>query len=171
LGEQQLEGLWTYAAYEAGGVQRTPEAVAGMYPIVLLPGDHLPGWHGLWAVISYGYQGGAWTEAELKVSCRCTILGTDRESEPPGPDFRLVAGGRFRVAPGRSPKEIDLEQFWGGTALPSSCQMGLYRIGPDRLTLCLSELGKPRPSGFRSDESPYQSLGELVRGDVRRRSP
>jgi uncharacterized protein (TIGR03067 family) len=167
LEEQELEGLWTYATHEGGGVKRTQEEVAAMYQLVLLPGEHLPGWHGLWAVISYGYHGGTWTSAELKLSCRCVILGIDRGSEPPGPDFYLWAGGRFRVAPDRSPKEIDLEQFWRGSALPSY-QMGLYRLDSDRLTLCLSESGKPRPSGFRSDEHPYQSLGELIRGDIRR---
>jgi uncharacterized protein (TIGR03067 family) len=166
LDEQQLDGLWTYTANEVGGARRTQEQVAAMYQVVLLPCDRLPGWHGLWAVISYGYQGSKWTEPELKLSCRCVILGTDRESEPPGPDFYLWAGGRFRIAPDRSPKEIDLEQFWMGGVLPSY-QMGLYRIDTDRLTLCLSESGKPRPSRFRSDEHSDQSLGELVRGAPR----
>src|SRR5262249_53979078 len=123
----------------------------------------LPGWTGLWAVVTCGYEGGMWSEAEIRATCRHIILGTDREGETPGSDFYLWAGGRFRIAPQGSPKEIDLGQVWKGAVIPSSLQLGLYRVEQTRLTLCLAWPGHPRPSGFTSGDSPYQGLGELLR--------
>jgi uncharacterized protein (TIGR03067 family) len=168
LEEQRLEGLWSYIAYEVGGINRTPEQVATMAQLVLLADDYLPGWNGLWAVVAYGYEGGVWSEAEIKASCRQIILGTDRQTEASASDLYLWAGGRFRTAPQRSPKEIDFEQFWSGTVLPSSMQLGLYRIDAERLTLCLTEPEQSRPSGFTSGDQPYQSLGVLVRSGPHR---
>jgi hypothetical protein len=163
LDEQWLEGLWSYTAYEEGGVKRAPEQIAKMHPFVLLPGEYLPGWNGLWAVVAYGYKGGIWSELEVKASCRHVILGVDRVGEAPASDFYLWAGGRFRIAPQRSPKEIDFEQFWMGTVLPSAMQLGLYRIDEERLTICLAEAGHLRPSGFTTGNHPHQVLGQLVR--------
>ena len=71
-------------------------------------------------VDSQRYQGGTWSESEVKSSCRHIILGTAREVEGPGTDLYLWAGGRFRIAPEQSPQEIDFEQFWRGTVLPAS---------------------------------------------------
>jgi hypothetical protein len=164
LDGQWLEGLWSYTAYEEGGVKRAPEQVANMHPFVLLPGEYLPGWNGLWAVVTYGYKGGIWSEVEVIASCHHIILGVDRKGEAPASDFYLWSGGRFRVAPQRSPKEIDFEQFWKGTVLPSSMQLGLYRIDEKRLTICLAEPGQLRPSGFSTGNHPHQWLGELVKG-------
>jgi hypothetical protein len=160
--EHQLEGIWSYTTFEAGGVERPQDQVARMADIVLMGGEYLPGWNGLWAVVTYGYQGGTWSKAEVKASCRHIILGTIREGEAPASDFYLWAGGRFRNAPQRSPKEIDFEQFWGGTVLPG-LQLGLYSIVGERLTLCLTEEGRPRPTTFSSREDPRQNLGQLVR--------
>jgi hypothetical protein len=162
--ERRLEGVWTYTSNEVGGERQTPEQVSRLAKFVLLPGDYLPEWDGLWAAVTYGYEGGVWSGAEVRASCRHIILGTEREGEAPGSDFYLWAGGRFRSAPDRAPQQIDLEQFWRGAALQSSLQLGLYRVEGNRLTLCLAESGGPRPSLFTSDEHPYQSLGELVRG-------
>jgi hypothetical protein len=117
--EHQLGGLWSYTTFEEGGVQRPKEQVAMMANIVLIGGEYLRGWNGLWAVVTYGYQGGTWSGAEVKASCRYIILGNIREGEAPAADFYLWAGGRFRIAALRSPKEIDLEQFWEGTAGPT----------------------------------------------------
>ncbi len=161
--EDQLEGLWCYTAYEDGGSARSSEELAAMAKLVLLPGPYLPGWHGLWAVVTVGYEGGVWSDAELYASCRHRLLGTDRVGQAPAADFYLYAGGRFRIAPHRSPKEIDFEQFFDGVAVPSSLQLGLYKIADGRLTLCEAESGRPRPTGFTSGQSPRQSLGELVR--------
>jgi uncharacterized protein (TIGR03067 family) len=162
--DRRLEGLWTYTANEVGGERQTPEQVARLARFVVLPGSYVPEWHGLWAAVSYGYEGGVWSEVEVKASCRHIILGTEREGGAPGPDFYFWAGGRFRCAPERAPQQIDLEQFWRGAGLHSSLQLGLYHVEGDRLTLCLAEEGGPRPSLFTSDEHPYQSLSELVRG-------
>lgn len=163
LEDQNLDGLWSYTAYEEGGAKRASEQVATMAQLVLLVGEYLPGWDGLWAAVVYGYQGGSWTEEEVRAACRHIILGGEREQKAPASDFYLWAGGRFRIAPQRSPKEIDFEQYWGGEVLPAT-NLGLYNLNEERLILCLAEAGKPRPSGFNSTEHPHQSLGELGRG-------
>jgi hypothetical protein len=114
-------------------------------------------------MVSYGYKGGIWSEAEVKVSCRHVVLEAGQEGEAPTSDFYLWAGERFRVAPQRSPEGIDFEQFWKGTVLPSSMQLGVYRVDEKRLTICLAEPGHLRPSCFTSEDHPHQGLGELVR--------
>lgn len=157
---RQLDGLWRYVANSVGGTTYTAEQVARMATLVLLPGPYLPAWDGLWAAVSYGYEGGTWSAEEVKASCRHITLGGPREGEAPAADFYLWAGGRFRIA---SPNEIDLEQFWQGQVLGPSLQLGLYRISGERLTLCLSESGGPRPTRFDSEEHPSQYLGQLVR--------
>src|SRR5262245_11342458 len=109
--EHKLEGIWIYSAHAVGGEERSQEQVARMAKLVLSAGEYLPGWNGLWAAVTYGYEGGTWSEVEVKASCRHIILGTSRDGESPAADFYLWAGGRFRIAPQKSPKEIDLEQF------------------------------------------------------------
>jgi uncharacterized protein (TIGR03067 family) len=162
LDDQNLDGLWSYTAYEEGGAKRPPDQLATMAKIVLIVGEYLPGWNGLWAAVAYGYQGGSWSEENVRAACRHIILGGEEENAPAS-DFYLWAGGRFRVAPQRSPKEIDFEQYWRGEALPST-NLGLYTLNEERLILCLAEAGKSRPTGFNSSEQAHQSLGELVRG-------
>src|SRR5262249_29765103 len=124
---------------------------------------YLPGWSGIYAVVTCGYEGGTWSDGEIIASCHHRILGTERQGEAPAPDFYVWACGRFFIAPLRSPKEIDFEQFASGQALPSSVQLGLYAVTGERLTLCIADQGKPRPSGFNSTDSAYQGLGELKR--------
>jgi hypothetical protein len=167
LDKQKLEGLWTPIRSEVGGVYRPPELVDRMAQMVLLVGDYLSGWDGLWAAVTYGFEGGTWAEGDVKDACRHIILGTDREGIPLAPDFYLWAGGRFRVATDLWPGEIDLEQFWRGEVLPSK-QLGLYCLACDRLTLCLSESGRARPSKFRSDEHSYQCLEDFKHDGARR---
>ena len=158
----ELEGLWQYTAYEEGGVKRLSGQLATMAELIILVGHYLPGWCGLWAGVAYGYEGGMWSESEVRASCRHIILGGDREGVAPASDFYFWAGGRFRLAPLQSPKEIDFEQYCRGDVLPS-VNLGLYRLDGEQLILCLAENGKPRPSGFNSREDVHQSLGELVR--------
>lgn len=162
--DQELDGLWRYTAYQEGGRKRPPEQLALMHKLVLLVGEHLPGWDGLWAAIAYGHQGGKWSEVEIRDSCRHIILGSKREEKAPANDLYLWAGGRFLCASGQRPNEmeIDFEQYWRGEVLPS-LNLGLYFTNGERLTLCLAEAGGPRPSEFTSRENEHQSLGELVR--------
>jgi hypothetical protein len=160
--DQSLHGLWSYTAFEECGVRRSPEQLATMAKLVLLVGEYLPGWDGLWAAVSYGYEGGSWPEEEVGATCRHLILG-ERQEIAPACDFYFWAGGRFRIAPRRSPKEIDLEQYWRGEVLPS-LNLGLYTLEEERLILCLADNGKPRPLAFSSSEQAHQSLGELTRG-------
>src|SRR5262245_14835147 len=125
---QNLDGLWTYTAYEEDGLKRMPGSVATMAKFIILIGEYLPGWDGLWASIDYGYQGGSWSEEEARAACRDIILGGDRDEKNRPSDFYLWAGGRFRIAPGRTPKEIDFEQYWRGEVLPSSASFGIYSL-------------------------------------------
>jgi len=62
MDEQSLDGLWSYTTYEEGGKERPPEKVAAMAKVVLIAGAFLPGWDGIWAVVTYGYEGGQWSE-------------------------------------------------------------------------------------------------------------
>lgn len=133
-----------------------------MAKLFLLVGEYLPGWNGLWGAVSYGYQGGSWSDEEVRATCRHMILGGDREGKAPSSDFYLWAGGRFRIALELTSQEIDFEQYWQGRVLPSA-NLGLYTVNGERLILCLAEAGKSRPSGFNSSEQAHQSLGELVR--------
>jgi hypothetical protein len=167
LEHQHLQGLWSYTAYAVGEARKSPEQLATMSKLVLLPGAYLPGWSGIWAAVTYGYEGGSWSEEQVVSSCRERILEAETEAAAPAPDFYLWAGGRFWVAQDRSPKEIDFEQFIRGQVLPSSLQLGIFEVADKRLTLCLAETGNPRPSSFNSGESPYQKLGELIRGKLR----
>jgi uncharacterized protein (TIGR03067 family) len=158
--QQQLEGIWRYVANEIGGVALSPEMVAGTWPLVLLPGPYLPGWDGLWALVSDGNQGWTWSVAEVVGACRDVILGHTPEGTAPAAGIHLPCCGRFRIAPQQSPSEIDLEQFWNGDVIPSSSQLGIYRLTDEELTLCLAESGRPRPTAFAS--RGRGSLGRLM---------
>jgi hypothetical protein len=163
LEDHDLDGLWSYATYEEGGSKRAADQVAAMAKLVFIEGEHLPGWDGLWGAVAYGHQGGTWTEAAVRAACRRVIIGGEPEGEAQPADFYLWAGGRFRAASNRLPKEIDFEQYYRGEAMPPM-NLGIYAMNEGRLILCLAEAGKPRPSGFNSREQAHQSLGELVRG-------
>jgi hypothetical protein len=110
--EHDLDGLWSYTTYEEGGVVRSQDEVARMAKIVLLVGDYLPGWHGLWAVITWRREVGVWSEVEAKSFCRHIVLETDAEGPMPASNFYLYAGGRFRIARQQSAMGIDFEHYW-----------------------------------------------------------
>lgn len=76
---------------------------------------------------------------------------------------------KFKLYPGKSPKEFDAEYvgtdegykdyFRGGLR-------GIYSLDGDRLMRCYAEPGQPRPTEFKSDQGSLRTLMILKRKPV-----
>ena len=164
--DQELDGIWSYTAFTEGPHQRTQEELAGMPRRAFLIGDYLPGWDGLWAIVTYGYQGGSWSGQEVLALCRHKILGGNHVV-PPRPDLYLYAGGIFRMTLQRSPHEIDMEHFYDGAGMGFPAESrGIFSFSGDRLILTLAKENHPRPLTFTCGEDTSMTLGELARCNI-----
>jgi uncharacterized protein (TIGR03067 family) len=64
---------------------------------------------------------------------------------------------RYTTAPAADPPEIDLGDADAGQVMEAESFKGIYRIEGDRLTICLSENG--RPTAF---EAPAGRQGTIL---------
>lgn len=159
----QIDGLWKPVACEVGGVAQPLEQVARMGRSLFLLGEWSSGWDGLWAIIRYGHEGGAWTEAGLRAICVSIIFGIDSVETLPS-DCYLFAGGRLRISEGNDIHLIEMQPFYRGSVLPTT-QTGVASVDDARLTICTTDCGNPQPVGLRSDDHPDHYLQTLMRVD------
>jgi len=113
---------------------------------------------------------GTWLTVSL-VSDGKTLV--DEKAPPkPGPTTKLaydgdrwtiqvgdktVAGGKFKIDPAKTPKEIDILDESG--VANDKTKLGIYELDGDTYKYCLAPAGKPRPTGFTSKEGSGHSLG------------
>jgi RNA polymerase sigma factor (sigma-70 family) len=93
---------------------------------------------GTWVAVS-AEKGGKAAPDEFLTSLKITFAG-DKITVRGGGDAKE---GTFKLDPAKKPKEIDL-MHEGKTA------QGIYRLDGDKLTLCLDDADKGRPTEFKS---------------------
>ena len=120
-----LQGVWSYLAVEEDGKAAPSDQVAGMAKLVLMIGEHVPTWDGMWACIDHRRQTPP-TGAEYFLACHRYVLGTSPPTYPPTEDLYVyVAASRFAAVPMLA--GIDFHQI-GRPAIPLSSQPSPLRI-------------------------------------------
>lgn len=95
-------------------------------------------------------------------SSRILIDGDRFRTESP----EAVYEGVFTIDVESDPHGIDIEFIAGPEA--GNTNRGLFRLGPDRLEICLDMTGKGRPAGFRTAPGSGHALETLRRSSAAR---
>lgn len=76
-------------------------------------------------------------------------------------DGKPFAGTRIELDPSREPHTIDVIPDGGKDR--GERVLGIYKLKGDRLTICMAEPGKPRPSEFKAEPGSGWTLRTFVR--------
>lgn len=105
----------------------------------MAPKDELPLLDGTWTVVSYEFDGGRLTDAEIAVYPQLIMkAGTFRWSNS-------ESAGVMKIDPSKSPKSVDYshDQFMKG-----AIYLGIYQLDGDIFRDCIAPPGKERPQDF-----------------------
>ena len=118
--------------------------------------EQLRGLEGDWRFANLTLDGGVIPPAAVERS-RLLIDGDRFRTESPEATYE----GIFNINVEAEPHEIDIEFVEGPEA--GNTNHGIYRLGGDRLEICLDINGKPRPAGFISAPGSGHALETLQR--------
>ena len=107
---------------------------------------------GEWRMVSATFDGKPLADDMVKW-CTRTTRG-DSTVVMAGP--QTMVNARFSLDPSKKPGAIDYVNLHGGDK--GKTQLGIYELTDDRLTICMSPPGKPRPAAFESSRGDGRSL-------------
>jgi uncharacterized protein (TIGR03067 family) len=112
---------------------------------------------GIWAVTS-SIRDGEPASAEVVASIRRVVEGDHVVWKRDGKNF---AGTRFEIDPTKTPRTIDLLPDGGPNR--DKRVLGIYKLDGEDLTICIADVGQPRPSGFEAKPGSKQTLQTFKR--------
>jgi RNA polymerase sigma factor (sigma-70 family) len=125
---------------------------------------------GKWSVLK---QEGAGEEDSLEsiAKMRMTIEGSEMLLEHTG--SKLTVQTKIHLAPGRTPKEIDVTALTGPEEVKGKTLFGIYELKDDKLTLCCpiepikdsQPTEKGRPKEFKSSDTTTLAVFERIKDE------
>jgi RNA polymerase sigma factor (sigma-70 family) len=109
---------------------------------------------GDWKFVAASGDGRKPASAEELKGMRWTFKGARLQGS--GPGGKQVEMGEVRLDPGKDPKHIDLVAPEGDQK--GKTLQGIYKLEKGRLTICLRDPGKSRPTEFTADAGSDQEM-------------